>query len=217
MKIENMPELQDLVTFRPNLKHPVHRWFYYKEAFSRDLVNIILKEFRPKTVLDPFCGTGTTLLACAEKGIDSIGFDVNPIAIIASRAKTMIYNTEVLRQEKERVFSEKFSETRLVENRLERYFTKETLKRLVFNKSLANKTKYNDFFLLALANAAYECSNVVRDGAMLRHSSKRFIPIRAVFGRNMETMWRDLKKIKLTGKAHVMEADARKIPLKDHS
>ena len=30
------------------------------------------------TVIDPFCGSGTTLLACANAGIDSIGMDIDP-------------------------------------------------------------------------------------------------------------------------------------------
>ncbi len=39
------------------------------------------------TVLDPFVGTGTTNLACANWGRNSIGYDVDPeyIAYAASR------------------------------------------------------------------------------------------------------------------------------------
>jgi DNA modification methylase len=40
------------------------------------------------TVLDPFCGSGTTLLEAYLKGRNSIGFDVNPIAYLISRVKT---------------------------------------------------------------------------------------------------------------------------------
>ncbi|MGB8781256.1 MAG: DNA methyltransferase [Candidatus Bathyarchaeia archaeon] len=40
------------------------------------------------TVLDPFCGSGTTLLEAYIRGIRSIGFDVNPIAVMVSRVKT---------------------------------------------------------------------------------------------------------------------------------
>lgn len=38
-------------------------------------------------VLDPFCGTGRTLLAAAERGADCVGIDVNPLAVVVSRAK----------------------------------------------------------------------------------------------------------------------------------
>lgn len=41
-----------------------------------------------KPVLDPFCGTGTTLIECATVGFASVGMDASPMAVMASRAKT---------------------------------------------------------------------------------------------------------------------------------
>jgi len=40
-------------------------------------------------VLDPFCGSGTTLVECQRRGIPSYGIDLNPIACLMSRVKTM--------------------------------------------------------------------------------------------------------------------------------
>jgi len=37
--------------------------------------------------LDPFCGTGTTLVECKKNGIKSIGVEPNPMAYFASRVK----------------------------------------------------------------------------------------------------------------------------------
>lgn len=39
-------------------------------------------------VLDPFVGSGTTLVECQKRGIPSIGIDLNPIACLISRVKT---------------------------------------------------------------------------------------------------------------------------------
>ena len=39
-------------------------------------------------VLDPFCGSGTTLVESQKRGISSIGIDLNPIACLISRVKT---------------------------------------------------------------------------------------------------------------------------------
>lgn len=39
-------------------------------------------------VLDPFCGSGTTLVECQRKGLPSVGIDLNPIACLMARVKT---------------------------------------------------------------------------------------------------------------------------------
>ena len=39
-------------------------------------------------VLDPFCGSGTTLVESQRRGIRSIGIDLNPIATLISKVKT---------------------------------------------------------------------------------------------------------------------------------
>lgn len=39
-------------------------------------------------VLDPFAGSGTTLVECQKRGIASVGIDLNPIACLISRVKT---------------------------------------------------------------------------------------------------------------------------------
>lgn len=40
------------------------------------------------TVLDPFCGSGTTLEVARNRGLSSIGVDINPIACLISRVRT---------------------------------------------------------------------------------------------------------------------------------
>ena len=55
-KIEYKPEWHELVTFMPNKKTPIYNWFYYKEGFSKEFVDILLDRFGIKsgqTVLDP--------------------------------------------------------------------------------------------------------------------------------------------------------------------
>ncbi len=47
-------------------------------------------------ILDPFCGSGVTLLQGIMHGHDVVGFDINPIALLISKAKTTIYDEEML-------------------------------------------------------------------------------------------------------------------------
>lgn len=39
-------------------------------------------------ILDPFCGSGTTLVEAQRHGVDSVGIDLNPIACLISKVKT---------------------------------------------------------------------------------------------------------------------------------
>ncbi|KAA4287867.1 site-specific DNA-methyltransferase, partial [Bacteroides ovatus] len=39
-------------------------------------------------VLDPFCGSGTTLVEAQRAGFDAVGIDLNPIACLISSVKT---------------------------------------------------------------------------------------------------------------------------------
>ena len=99
MIMKEKPEWGSLATYIPNKKLPVYNWFYYKEGYGRDLVFRLIEKFGLKkgdNVLDPFCGVGTTLLACRQKGIRSIGFDVQPPAVFASLVKVRDYDIKAL-------------------------------------------------------------------------------------------------------------------------
>ncbi len=69
----------------------VHDWYRFVLAFPPHLVRTYLNRFAVtagQCVLDPFCGTGTTLVECQKAGIASIGIDANPMAYFAARVKT---------------------------------------------------------------------------------------------------------------------------------
>ena len=63
----------------------------YPAKFIPDLPGTLLDllSIEPGTaVLDPFVGSGTTLVECQKRGIPSIGIDLNPIACMISSVKT---------------------------------------------------------------------------------------------------------------------------------
>ncbi len=68
----------------------VHRWYRFVLSFPPHLVRDYLERFdirSGQTVLDPFCGTGTTLVECKKLGINSLGVERNPLAAFASSVK----------------------------------------------------------------------------------------------------------------------------------
>jgi hypothetical protein len=67
-----------------------HDWYRFVLSFPPHLVRTYLERFgitTPACVLDPFCGTGTTLVECKKAGLVAIGIERNPIACFASRVK----------------------------------------------------------------------------------------------------------------------------------
>ncbi len=68
------------------LTHSLHP---YPAKFPPQLPQSLLKQFAVagETVLDPFCGSGTTLVEARLQGINAIGVDVNGLSILLSKVK----------------------------------------------------------------------------------------------------------------------------------
>ena len=67
-----------------------HDWYRFVLSFPPHLVRDYAQRFglgAEQTVLDPFCGTGTTLVECKKLGIRSVGLEPNPVAHFASAVK----------------------------------------------------------------------------------------------------------------------------------
>lgn len=69
-----------------------HDWYRFVLSFPPHLVRqYLLERFslsQGATVLDPFCGTGTTVVEAKINGISAIGIEANAVAHLASRTKS---------------------------------------------------------------------------------------------------------------------------------
>ena len=212
------PEWQKLVTYVPNKKLPVYNWFYYKEGFSRDIVMYFLKKWKVKNLLDPFCGVGTTLVACKEMGIDAFGFDVLPICILASRVKTYDYNINQLKDAVSMIKKSRFEmpDKTHVSKYVKRFFNPHILNDVLFFRDFLKKHfsgKIYDFLLLGLISSAIRCSYIYKDGAVLKVVKHPVPPFRKYYLRLLNRMINDLKKIRFKPcKIFVENVDTRFIP-----
>lgn len=86
---------------RPTQQHTrysTHGLHEYKGKFNPQIVHAIVNTFgvrRGQKVLDPFNGSGTTIVECAHAGIEAYGIDINPMACFISNAKVAALRMDV--------------------------------------------------------------------------------------------------------------------------
>ena len=81
---------------RQSTRYSAHGLHEYKGKFHPQIVRAIgnLAGIEPGAyVLDPFCGSGTTLLEAAHIGWNAMGMDVNPLAVLIANSKIIAFNT----------------------------------------------------------------------------------------------------------------------------
>lgn len=68
-----------------------HDWYRFILSFPPHLVRTYIDKFgltANSTLLDPFCGTGTTIVEAKKQGIPAVGVEATPMSWFASRTKT---------------------------------------------------------------------------------------------------------------------------------
>jgi len=90
---------RNLVTFSKNKNAPIHNWYSFTQGYSEEIVIKILNEMGyslDSIVYDPFCGSGTTLLAAKKMNLDCYGADISPLMTWVSGIKTFPWNIHEL-------------------------------------------------------------------------------------------------------------------------
>ncbi|HEX9430522.1 MAG TPA: DNA methyltransferase, partial [Candidatus Bathyarchaeia archaeon] len=83
-------------------------YHWYPARFVPQVPGILIGYFTApnESVLDPFCGSGTTLVEAARAGRRSFGIDTNPVAILMTSAKLVPYDDKAYSDYVEGILSE---------------------------------------------------------------------------------------------------------------
>src|SRR3954453_17934270 len=141
---------------RERTKH-VHRLHPYLGKFIPQLVDVLLaRYFRPgQHVLDPFAGSGTTLVQALECGLDATGVDVAAFNGLLMEVKTRAYNPFVLEQDL-RAAHARIGEatTARPSAYVRRWYAPQAARELLAFRALADDFEHADVLRVILARAA---------------------------------------------------------------
>ena len=141
---------------RERTRH-VHRLHPYLGKFIPQLVEVLLaRYFRPgQHVLDPFAGSGTTLVQSLESGLDATGVDIAAFNCLLMEVKTREYNPFVLEQDL-RAAHGRIGET--CSDRpsayVRRWFAPQAVRELLGFRALVDDYEHADVLRVVLARAA---------------------------------------------------------------
>ena len=226
-RITESTEWRGWVTPKEARKQPIHRWFLLPHSFTGDLVHALVDEWKldeTDNILDPFAGAGTTLLAARERGISCTGYDLSPLAVLASSTKTASLCRNTLQSAWVDLEGTLDKPNQLDGNRSYPKLVKNALRgrRLEEFENIADRIgetrclpRERDFFRLALIALIPRFSYAVANGGWLRWLPQSIgsEPVVDAFKARVEMMLSDLRDSESgNGRWEVRLGDARSLP-----
>lgn len=223
MNIRNDFSIGKYFTFEPSKGKPVYNWFYYKEAFSPEVVDYLIEKYAnnwtnsdTRAVYDPFCGAGTTMLRANELGMNGFSVDSSPLAVFVSRVKCANYSNEdilgIERTVSEMVDGRSGAGNAERNQKIdwqfelfppERAFPPSNLNALLSIRSALESVeneKAANFLMVALLSIMPQTSLIIKDGGVLKvDKKKRTIPTKEAFKRKVKAMLADVKSMARNG------------------
>jgi hypothetical protein len=215
--------LDELVRFNGNKNDPVHRWFAFKEGFSSNLLNWVCNNCSveldaQESILDPFCGVGTSLLSAqmsfsGNGRLTLVGIEYNPFIQSVAQSKLLWPKYRPSRIEElipkllsplETKTLNKYELPTLSTIKNPDVFKPKVVKQLMAYRNrivteLSSKPE-KFFFLLGWAAIIEQVSGLRKDGRALRFKqNNNSHPVKALLKKQWELMLSDLYLLKKTG------------------
>ena len=224
---------------RRRLRYGSHGIHEYRGKFFPQLVRSLLNiaAINPGSlVLDPMCGSGTTLVEAISLGCNTLGFDVNPLSLLISRAKCGVLRLHPsnLQVEQEKIFRDLTNKANNSESRwlnhlgkaeseyLHRWFSEGTLSSLdqiMIRLTEVRNPAIRDLCYVSLSNILRAVSWQKDDDLRVRRdisSGDKRDPVE-LFEKELRRSVKEIsaylehRGIHETGSAQIIEADARSI------
>ncbi len=125
----------------------VHDWYRFVLSYPPHLVRKYIHAMRldsTHTILDPFCGTGTTLVESKKNGIPSVGIESTPVVQMAARTKvdwmvdsnSLLKHAEAVAKEVEKRLEQHGSNLLVLDDEKANLIIKSSISPLPLHKSL---------------------------------------------------------------------------------
>lgn len=213
----------------------VHKWYDYLEDFPFDFTwQKIEKHCENKSdiVLDPFAGSGTTLITAKLTGHDAYGVDANPLMQFISRTKT---DWDIdLYEFKNQMFTINkkilagFTNIDMInlkseflnfmpKRELNQWLSPQMQKQVAFTKDVIceiEDVKIRNLFLFAMAKSAFDGSYVSLCPGTTFYPYRTKTPFYELFVKKLNQIYYDLtilSKMDHYGKVDVINGDSRQI------
>ena len=160
-----------------NTKEYTHCYHNYPAMMIPQIASRLITEYGrgAKTLFDPYCGTGTSLVEANINGIDAYGTDLNPMAQLIAKAKTSKIELQILdlylKEFNDYLFALNFGIKKLniivpTFKNIDFWFKEETKNTLAIIKQFIDNIKdkkVQRFFLVAF-------SETIRESSLTRNS-----------------------------------------------
>lgn len=232
----NLNEIE--VSFKGNWNKPIHRWYRFHAGCSSEFpekIISLLKIEKGKTIMDPFTGSGTILVSAKERGVNSIGIDINPFYVFMAKVKTYwefdmkyLFGNLKIFTEQIRLLSKKINpcgekSSQTVSNipkYIWRYFNSDVLKILSTLKEAVlefEDENIKDFLLFALASILIDVSKVHYVGETIvfnKNTKTNNAQVYDIYINKIWEMYSDLEAkqhLRNKGTVEIRKADARNL------